>query len=80
LIAFKAEKPPQKIKIREETISEREIEVLQLIAAGFSNKEIADRLFISLNTVRTHTKNINAKLDVHSRTQAIARAKKLGLL
>ena len=80
LRAFQAEKPPQRVKIRKDSLSEREIEVLQLITAGFSNQEIADRLFISLNTVRTHTKNINAKLNVHSRTQAIARAKKLGLL
>jgi LuxR family maltose regulon positive regulatory protein len=80
LLAFEAEKPPQRIKFREESLSEREVEVLQLIAAGFSNKEIADKLFISLNTVRTHTKNINSKLEVHSRTQAVARAKELGLL
>ena len=64
----------------DESLSDREIEVLKLIAAGLTNQEIAERLFISLNTVRTHTKNINGKLDVHSRTQAIARAKKLGLI
>jgi LuxR family maltose regulon positive regulatory protein len=80
LIAFQAEHPPKRVNVHTASLSEREIEVLQLIAAGFSNQEIADRLFISLNTVRTHTKNINAKLDVHSRTRAIARAKKLGLL
>jgi LuxR family maltose regulon positive regulatory protein len=61
-------------------ISERELEVLHLIAAGLSNREIADKLFISLNTVKTHTKNINSKLDVTSRTKAVARAKELGLL
>jgi LuxR family maltose regulon positive regulatory protein len=80
LVAFEAEKPPPKEKIHAEALSEREIEVLLLIKAGFSNQDIANKLFISLNTVRTHTKNINAKLDVHSRTQAIARAKELGLL
>jgi LuxR family maltose regulon positive regulatory protein len=80
LVAFEAEKSPQRVKFREESLSERETEVLQLITAGFSNQEIADKLFISLNTVRTHTKNINAKLGVHSRTQAIARAKELDLL
>jgi LuxR family maltose regulon positive regulatory protein len=80
LVAFKAETPPQKVKILTEPLSEREIEVLLLIAAGFSNQVIADKLFISLNTVRTHTKNIYTKLDVHSRTQAIARAKELGFL
>ena len=63
-----------------EPISERELEVLYLIAAGLSNREIAEKLFISLNTVKTHTKNINSKLNVNSRTKAIARAKELGLL
>ncbi len=61
-------------------ISERELEVLHLIAAGLSNREIAEKLFISLNTVKTHTKNINSKLNVNSRTRAVARAKELGLL
>lgn len=65
---------------KEEILSERELEVLTLIAAGLSNQEISDKLFISLNTVRTHTKNINVKLNVHSRTQAVKRAKELGLL
>jgi LuxR family maltose regulon positive regulatory protein len=77
--AFKAVKPP-KIEGLMDPISERELEVLQLIAAGLSNREIADKLFISLNTVKTHTKNLNSKLDVKSRTQAVARAKELGLL
>jgi LuxR family maltose regulon positive regulatory protein len=77
--AFKAVKPP-KIEGLMDPISEREMEVLHLIAAGLSNREIADKLFISLNTVKTHTKNINSKLDVKSRTQAVARAKELGLL
>jgi len=77
--AFKAATPP-KIEGLLDPISERELEVLHLIAAGLSNREIAEKLFISLNTVKTHTKNINSKLNVNSRTQAIARAKELGLL
>jgi len=77
--AFKAVTPP-KIEGLLDPISERELEVLHLIAAGLSNKEIAEKLFISLNTVKTHTKNINSKLDVKSRTRAVARAKELGLL
>jgi DNA-binding CsgD family transcriptional regulator len=57
-----------------------EREVLQLIAEGLSNQEIASRLFLSLNTVKVHTRNIYGKLNVHSRTQAIARSQELGLL
>jgi LuxR family maltose regulon positive regulatory protein len=63
-----------------EKLSERELEVLNLISAGLSNFKIGDKLCISLNTVRTHTKNINMKLNVHSRTQAIAKAKDLELI
>ena len=80
LAAFDRSRTPEKAPGLEEPLSERELEVLKLIAAGRTNQEIAERLFISLNTVRTHTKNINSKLDVHSRTQATARAKKLGLI
>ncbi len=63
-----------------EPLSEREIEVLQLVAEGFTNSEIASRLFLSLNTVKGHTRNIYGKLGVHSRTQAVARARALGIL
>ena len=63
-----------------EPLSERELEVLQLIAEGLTNPEIASRLFLSLNTVKAHTRNIYGKLDVHSRTQAVARARALGVL
>jgi LuxR family maltose regulon positive regulatory protein len=63
-----------------ETLSEREREVLQLIAEGFTNREIADRLFLALSTVKVHTRNIYGKLGVHSRTQAVTRARELGLL
>lgn len=80
LMEFKASKPIKREFRLEETLSEREKEVLHLISVGLSNQEIAQKLFISLNTVRTHTKNINSKLNVHSRTQAIARAKELKLL
>jgi LuxR family maltose regulon positive regulatory protein len=80
LLAFKADVPPQKVKDLVDPLSERELEVLTLIAGGLSNQEIARKLFISLNTVRTHTKNINSKLNVHSRTQAAARAKELDLI
>jgi DNA-binding CsgD family transcriptional regulator len=61
-------------------ISKRELEVLELMAAGLSNNEIAQRLFVSLNTVKTHSSNLFLKLDVNRRTQAIDKAKKLGLV
>jgi LuxR family maltose regulon positive regulatory protein len=63
-----------------ELLSEREQEVLRLIAAGESNRRIADALFISVGTVKTHLINIYRKLDAHSRTQAVARARDLNLL
>ncbi|SEN29994.1 LuxR family transcriptional regulator, maltose regulon positive regulatory protein [Pseudomonas sp. ok272] len=63
-----------------ETLSAREQAVLQLIALGCSNQEISDQLFISLHTVKTHASHINSKLGVERRTQAVARAKELGLL
>ena len=63
-----------------EPLSAREIEVLQLIAEGLSNREIAQRLVIALSTVKVHTRNIYGKLGVKSRTQAVARARALGVL
>jgi LuxR family maltose regulon positive regulatory protein len=61
-----------------EVLSERELEVLQLIAAGKSNRRIASELFVSVGTVKTHVNNLYRKLDSHSRTQAVARARELG--
>jgi LuxR family maltose regulon positive regulatory protein len=63
-----------------EPLSSREVELLRLVAAGLSNREIAEELIISLNTVKWHSKNIYGKLQVHSRVQAIARAHELGLI
>jgi LuxR family maltose regulon positive regulatory protein len=63
-----------------EPLSERELEVLQLIAEGLSNQEIAQRLFISLRTVKWHTSNIYGKLGVKNRTEAAAKARELELL
>jgi len=64
----------------ENPLSQRELEVLQLIALGNSNLEIADRLFISLHTVKTQARRIHSKLGVERRTQAVAKAKTLGLM
>lgn len=63
-----------------EHLTEREVELLRLVAAGLSNGEIAARLFISLTTTKWHIRNIFDKLGVHSRTQAAARARELNLL
>jgi two-component system, NarL family, response regulator LiaR len=61
-------------------VTKREYEVLGLIAEGLSNQEIADRLFVSTSTVKTHTSNLFLKLEASRRTQAIQKAKELGLL
>lgn len=66
--------------VHNESLSSRELSVLQLIAQGCSNQEISERLFISLHTVKTHASHINSKLGVERRTQAVARAQELGLL
>jgi len=63
-----------------ELLSEREIEVLQHIAAGLTNREIAEKLYLSVYTVKAHARSIYDKLDAHSRTQAAARARELGIL
>jgi LuxR family maltose regulon positive regulatory protein len=64
----------------EEPLSERELEVLQLIAQGLSNREISERLFLALDTVKGHNQKIFGKLQVQRRTEAVARARELGLL
>jgi LuxR family maltose regulon positive regulatory protein len=63
-----------------EPLSERELEVVRLLAVGLSNKEIAKTLVIAVGTVKKHLKNVYGKLDVHSRTQAVAQARDLGIL
>jgi LuxR family maltose regulon positive regulatory protein len=61
-------------------LSQRELEVLQLIAQGLSNQEISERLFLALDTVKGHNRRIFDKLQVQRRTEAVARARELGLL
>ena len=61
-------------------LNDREYEILQLISKGHSNKEIADKLFIAVPTVKTHTSNLYSKLNVKSRTQAVYEAKRMSLI
>jgi NarL family two-component system response regulator LiaR len=68
-------------RVLEQTgISNRELEVLQHMASGLSNQEIAGKLYVSVNTVKTHSSNLFLKLDVKRRTQAADKARKLGLI
>jgi LuxR family maltose regulon positive regulatory protein len=69
--------PPQTLI---EPLSQRELEVLHLIAEGLSNREIGERLFLALITVKGHNQRIFGKLQVQRRTEAVARARELGLL
>ena len=63
-----------------EPLTERELEITRLLTVGLSNQEIADQLFLAIGTVKKYTSNIYGKLGVHSRTQAVARARELGLV
>jgi LuxR family maltose regulon positive regulatory protein len=63
-----------------EPLSHRELEVLALLAEGLNNAEIGQRLFIALPTVKSHTRNLYGKLGVHSRNEAVDRARALGIL
>ncbi len=71
---------PNESLISELSLSKREMEILSLMAKGHSNDEIAEKLFISLSTVKSHNQNLFQKLDVKRRTQAAEKAKKLGLI
>lgn len=61
-------------------LSKRELEILSLVAKGYTNQQIAERLFISIRTVKKHIENMNDKLDVHNRVQAVCRSRELGIL
>jgi LuxR family maltose regulon positive regulatory protein len=88
LAAFPVEEPDQRRPAQTqsdesewiEPLSEREIEVLRLVAEGLSRQEIASQLVLSLNTVKTHARNIYGKLGVHNQMQAVGKARALGLL
>lgn len=75
-----AQKEINQKEIEKLGISKRELDVLKLMATGLSNDEIAGKLFISLNTVKTHSSNIFLKLDVKRRTQAVEKAKRLNII
>ncbi len=83
LAVFEAEKQKNNLSLSQQLVdplSERELEILNLIAAGLKNKEIAEQLIISLNTVLYHIKNIYRKLGVNKRTLAISKAKEINLI
>jgi ATP/maltotriose-dependent transcriptional regulator MalT len=80
LLQFEREPEESAASGDEVILSNRELTVLRLIAQGCSNQEIAEQLFISLHTVKTHARRINTKLGVARRTQAVARAKALAWL
>jgi len=77
---FVPERTLQRDEIKRLGISKRELQVLKLMAKGLSNQEIADELFVSLNTIKTHSSNLFAKLEVGRRTQAVQRAKELQMI
>ncbi|PZR27699.1 MAG: helix-turn-helix transcriptional regulator [Citrobacter freundii] len=61
-------------------LSRRELDVLELMAQGLTNQEIAGRLYVSLNTIKTHSMNLFEKMDVSRRTQAIAKGRELSII
>ncbi len=69
-----------KERLRELSITRRELEILELIAQGMSNREIAEKLFVSENTVKTHSSRLFDKLSAKRRTQAVQIGKELGLI
>jgi len=80
MAAVDAEATPAAGDAIKEPLTRKEIRVLQLLAEGYSNNAMAEKLFVSDSTVRTHLRNINMKLDAKSRTQAVAIARRLGVI
>ena len=78
--AAEPESPATGADAMKEPLTRKEIRVLQLLAEGYSNSAMAEKLFVSDSTVRTHLRNINMKLDAKSRTQAVAIARRLGVI
>ncbi|WP_031527127.1 response regulator transcription factor [Dyadobacter crusticola] len=78
-------KPPETFVLNEAEVirlglSRRELQVLEQIAEGLTNQQIADRLFVSVNTIKTHSSNLFDKLEVKSRIQAVDKARRLALI
>jgi LuxR family maltose regulon positive regulatory protein len=80
LAEFPPQPHPAKTPSLPESLTERELDVLRLMAAGLKNIGIGEKLYISLNTIRYHTGNIFGKLGVDNRTAAVARAREMGIL
>jgi LuxR family maltose regulon positive regulatory protein len=80
LAAFEVNSDLASTRPRIELLSQRELEVLRLIAEGLSNQEIGERLFLALDTIKGHNRRIFDKLEVKRRSEAIARGRELGLL
>jgi NarL family two-component system response regulator LiaR len=71
---------PNQHELTRLNLSRRELEVLELMAEGLSNQEISTRLFVSLNTIKTHSSNLFDKMEVKRRTQAVEMAKRLCII
>lgn len=67
-------------ELKKLNLSSREYEILQLVSKGYSNADIAEKLFLSISTVKTHVSNLYLKMDVKSRTQAVGKAKDLKII
>ena len=80
IVAATSELVLDEAALKDLNLTSREYEVLQLVAKGYSNARIAENLFLSLSTVKTHVSNLYFKLDVKSRTQAVEKAKRLRIL
>ena len=74
------EKEINESKLKKLSLSNREYEVLQLLAKGYSNADIAETLFLSISTVKSHVSHLFVKMDVRSRTQTIEKAKRLKII
>jgi LuxR family transcriptional regulator, maltose regulon positive regulatory protein len=80
LAGRKADSPVRAVESLRDPLTESEMRVLRLLPTNLSKREIGNELFLSLNTIKAHTKHLYAKLDAHTRRQAVERARELGLL